>query len=70
MSTYKIIRFYQREDMPHEVIAEGLTLQQAQQHCHDQESSSATAAERDNILRTRQYGEWFDGYRIEPETDS
>jgi len=45
MSTYKIIRFYQERDS--EIIATGLTLDEAQAHCR-----------RDDT-----HGDgWFDGY--------
>ena len=48
MKTYKIIRFYQ-EGTP-EVMAEGLTLQEAQAHCQDDTTSGEG---------------WFDGYEAE-----
>lgn len=46
--TYSIVRFYQ--DGGNEVIYEGLTLEEAQDHCNDPE----TAGE-----------DWFDGFRAE-----
>ena len=49
--TYKILRFY-RDDRVTEVIATGLTLEQAQEHCND------PATEGDG---------WFDGYTREEE---
>ena len=45
MTTYRIVRFYFKEG--HELIRNGLTLEEAQAHCH-----------RDD---TKGDG-WFDGY--------
>lgn len=47
--TYKILRFY-RDDRPTDVIATGLTLDEAQAHCRDEST----------------HGDgWFDGYEVE-----
>jgi len=51
-NTYKIVRFF----APHRseekfVVMEGLTLEEAQYHCEQE--------------RTREEGEWFDGYMEE-----
>lgn len=48
METYKIIRF--RFDGPSETINEGLTLEEAQEHCNNDSSHGAG---------------WFDGYDSE-----
>ena len=49
---YKVIRFYHpSQNKENEVIQEGLTLQEAQDHC-----------QRDD---TRQEGIYFDGYNKE-----
>jgi hypothetical protein len=48
METYKIIRF--RFDGPSEIITEGLTLEEAQEHCNDDSSHGVG---------------WFDGYDSE-----
>lgn len=46
--TYKIIRFYSQDDR--EVIEEGLTLEEAQEHCNRKDT----------------HGDgWFDGYEKE-----
>ena len=58
--SYKIVRFFQNEGS--EVITRGLTLEQAQAHCQDPETSSSTATNPRAELRTRQHGAWFDGY--------
>ena len=48
--TYKIIRFFKDDTLPARVIREGLTLQEAQEHCQDEET----------------HGEnFFDGYEEE-----
>ena len=49
METYSIIRFYQ-DGQPREVIAEGLSLTEAQAHCQDDETQGKG---------------WFDGYEKE-----
>lgn len=63
---YSIVRFYER-DWPSEVIAEGLTLEQAQTWCRDPETSSRTATGAVARDRTEARGAWFDGYELEPE---
>ena len=65
MATYKILRFYKRDDLPTEVITRGLTLEQAQAHCQDPETSSSTATNELAVARTKRVGEWFDGYEME-----
>ena len=45
--TYKIIRFFQDSEKPNKVILTGLTLEQAQNHCSDPDTSGDG---------------WFDGY--------
>lgn len=65
MSTYRIVRFYQRDEHPREVVARGLTLEQAQAHCNDPETSSSTATGHHARERTERMGPWFDGYEDE-----
>ena len=62
--TYKIIRRF-FESRRKFTIKTGLTLNQAQAHCQDPETSSSTCVEKHNIYRTRCYGAWFDGYEEE-----
>jgi hypothetical protein len=57
---YKIVRFY--EQGGHRVIKRGLTLEEAQAHCQDPETSSSTATNAAAKRRTRRLGNWFDGY--------
>jgi hypothetical protein len=64
MPTYRIVRNYQ-QDHDSEVIVRGLTLEQAQDHCSDPETSSRTATEPAALERTERMGAWFDGYTEE-----
>lgn len=61
---YKVVRMYQREDSRHlrRTVKSGLTLEQAQAHCQNPETSSSTCRKSANVRRTRQHGPWFDGY--------
>ena len=61
--SYKIIRFFQRDT--NKVIKRGLTLQEAQAHCRNPETSSSTAKGSEAVKRTEQFGPWFDGYEEE-----
>ena len=53
MSTYEIIRFYADSSHPdhHKIIKSDLTLEEAKEHCQDDESHDA--------------GVWFDGFQEE-----
>lgn len=57
---YKIVRMYFRGGR--RTIETGLTLEQAQAHCQDPETSSSTCKKAANVRRTREKGPWFDGY--------
>ena len=59
---YKIIRFYFNRPGYKRTIKTGLTLEQAQAHCNDPETSSSTCTSAEGKRRTRRMGEWFDGY--------
>jgi hypothetical protein len=58
--TYKIVRGYMKGGK--RTIATGLTLEEAQAHCQDPETSSRTCTKTANKRRTEQRGPWFDGY--------
>jgi hypothetical protein len=60
MEKYKIIRMYFRGGK--RVIDRGLTLEQAQAHCNDPETSSSTCTKSAGKRRTKLRGPWFDGY--------
>ena len=58
IATYKIVRFYFGGSK--RVVKRGLTLQEAQAHCNDSETSSSTCS----VAKKRRVGsaKWFDGY--------
>jgi hypothetical protein len=58
---YKIVRFFYRNSRKR-VIDRGLTLEEAQAHCKDPNTSSKTAVSSTARRRTAQHGPWFDGY--------
>lgn len=60
--TYKIVRFYFKGGS--RIIKRGLTLEQAQEHCSNPETSSRGTSNRARII-TRRHGIWFDGYKEE-----
>ncbi len=62
--TYKIIRSFRDHDGD-VWIRGGLTLQEAQDHCHDPETSSSTCTSLEGHQRTERHGPWFDGYEEE-----
>ena len=61
--TYKIVRFYQERGK--RTVERGLTLEQAQAHCNDPDTSSRTCTSKAGKARTRRHGAWFDGYTKE-----
>jgi hypothetical protein len=63
--TYKIVRMYRDASPSHRTIKRGLTLDEAQAHCNDPETSSSTATNSAAKARTRRLGPWFDGYESE-----
>jgi hypothetical protein len=57
--TYKIVRFvFGRESR---TVKRGLTLEEAQAHCKNPETSSSTCTNKKNKPK----GPWFDGYAEE-----
>lgn len=67
MTTYRIVRFFQDPDTPNQLIISGLTLEQAQEHCQSEETSSNTATGPEAREITEQYGAWFDGWYKEDD---
>jgi hypothetical protein len=57
---FKIVRSYLNH--PSKVIKRGLTLEEAQKHCRDPETSSKTCTKPELIELTKRMGPWFDGY--------
>lgn len=62
--TYKIVRFYARP-RGNRTVQRNLTLDEAQQHCQDPETSSKTCTSEKGKRHTRRFGPWFDGYEKE-----
>ena len=60
--SYKIVRMYQNRDIHSKTIKTGLTLKEAQEHCHDPETSSRTCTGSAGKARTKRCGPWFEGY--------
>lgn len=61
--TYTIKRFWLTGGPT--VLQEGVTLEEAQEHCNDPETSSSTATSPEAVERTETFGPWFDGYEQE-----
>jgi hypothetical protein len=59
---YKIVRMYFDRNIPKRTIETGLTLEQAQAHCSNPETSSRTCTKSAGKRRTARLGAWFDGY--------
>ena len=60
---YSIYRYYMNR--LRRKINDGLTLEQAQEHCTNPETSSQTCRLAKNKQRTKKLGPWFDGYTAE-----
>ena len=61
MEKYKIVRSF-LFGFGNRVVKRGLTLEEAQRHCSDPETSSRTARGKTARARTKAKGPWFDGY--------
>ena len=62
---YKIIRMFKEDPSMNKVIETGLTLEEAQAHCRDPETSSSTATGLAETILTKNFGPWFDGYELD-----
>lgn len=60
---FEIIRFYEREDLPIQLIGTFKTLEQAQTYCRAHDTKSCTCSSAEGMTRTSNFGPWFDGYR-------
>lgn len=63
--TYRIVRGYFNTKVPKEIIEEGLSLEEARDHCQDPETSSSTCTSKEGCARTEEFGPWFDRYEEE-----
>ena len=61
---YDIVRQYQDPNKRSRVILRGLTLQEAQAHCSNPETSSRTCTSSKSKAITRRNGQWFDAYQL------
>ena len=57
---YKIVRHFFRGAK--RTIKTELTLEKAQKHCSDPETSSSTCRSLRMVRYTKTHGPWFDGY--------
>jgi hypothetical protein len=64
ITTYKIVRLFKNSDA-RRTMKTGLSLEQAQTHCRDRETSSSTATGKTQTALTRRSGPWFDAYEEE-----
>jgi hypothetical protein len=65
MDTYKIVRMFFRSGVRNRTIETRLSLEEAQAHCKQPNTSSSTATSDIAYARTQKYGPWFDGYEKE-----
>jgi hypothetical protein len=61
-ATYRVRRCYFNKPGVWRTIKAGITLEQAQAHCSDPETSSSTCKGKVGKARTRKLGPWFDCY--------
>ena len=59
---YKITRCFFNDDKRKRTIKTGLTLEQAQAHCRDPETSSSTCTSSKRKAYTIKHGPWFDAF--------
>lgn len=65
MDRYKITRMFFEDGRRKRTIETGLTLEEAQAHCQDSETSSTTCTSAKRRRYTEAHGQWFDGYEKE-----
>ena len=60
---YRIVRNFQNGTK--RTVERGLSLDEAQRHCRDAQTSSKTCTDQAGKARTKRLGPWFDGYEAE-----
>ena len=65
MNTYRIVRLHKDDNRNRPCLRQGLTLEEAQEHCRDPETSSSTCEEEEGKEYTERHGAWFDAYEEE-----
>ena len=63
--SFKIIRFFFDDNVSNRTIKKGLTEEAAMLHCNDPETSSSSCTSSAGKRRTKNQGEWFDGFSEE-----
>ena len=64
--TYRVVRMYfNKPTQPKKVLKRGLTLEEAQKHCKNRETSSSTSSHAATRRAHKQGRMWFDGYEEE-----
>lgn len=58
--SYNIIRMF--KNAPTRVLQRDVSLEQAQTHCKDPQTSYTTATGPEAVALTDEHGMWFDGY--------
>ena len=58
--TYKIVRRFANGGS--ELLYSGVSLEEAQEHCKDPDTSSRTCTTEAGTVLTEKRGPWFDGY--------
>lgn len=66
---YRIVRKYQNDAYPDEVIEGGITKEAAKKHCRDPESSSRTCTRAAEVALTEKRGPWFDAFEADSDAD-
>jgi hypothetical protein len=61
MALYNVYRIF-RDRPGKRLIYNNMTLEEAQAHCRDPETSSSTCTSSVGLARTRKYGPWFECY--------
>ncbi len=63
---YDIVRFYEDSNKSSRIriISKNLTLEEAQKHCNDPETSSSTCTLPSRKAMTKRHGAWFDAYTV------
>jgi len=60
MYRYRIVRYFASGQK--RTVLDRLSLEEAQKHCNDPNSSSQTCTDKAGKARTRKSGPWFDAY--------
>jgi len=61
---YKVVRVYFNRPGYKRTILDRVTLEQAQKHCSNPETSSSTCKSAAGRARTKRLGPWFDCYDL------